>query len=719
MSFEYKSRPLDELIRAIQRHEVVLPNFQRSFVWKADQIRSLFASFLVGVPIGSLLTLKGRTGDFAARELTQTVSVTLTGDHHCEYLLDGQQRLTALRTTLFDLFEDRTKWRKTWDDSFHTTRTRWFIRVTSDPSLPDVLGYRHLSFTDLRRLEPSFVEDAIVHERIKKTVGLNLWYHPAQKLRTEEGEVEGEAATTQALARTAAEQQLIPLWAIGYLPEKNKGRPRANLLEKVIDLLAQRRQEQLEARYADGDPKIRKDLEKVLSEVDERFTSYVAKGEDRKQLKVWTMLSARWAERVKTSLGRLLKQDLSVTIAPSDELARAIATFEAINKGGTALSVFDLVVARAALNTEEAHLTERLVKGLRREIEIPAHVVGTPEPVSWQMVGMQPLSKDGLPQSTVKEWFLNILSIRCQAAKGGGLRTEHIKRNKILSLTEAEINTNAASVIKALRRACAFLQFRCGIVAIGDLNYKLMLVPIAMALMDDSVWNSPADINHLEYWYWVRLFAGDFMIDQNETAVSDVDRLRQWLQTPDASYLGESEKLVLARAQYSDLDTLLPPDGGSEDHKVPKAIRLGLLQWVLSRTPSDFADGVGKRLTAWQAADTDEDLRLEDHHVIPLFTAKSLGQSTTELRKDSGHVLNSPLNRTYISREMNKKIGQMDPRNYLQQIDPVALAQHHFADLTGFVTTPDGGWRPTLVDRFHRINSQLRSELATLRPTHE
>jgi hypothetical protein len=73
----------------------VLPNFQREFVWTADQIAELFDSMARGYPIGAIILLKYREKyPFLARGLDGEEG---TGRSKYEfYIIDGQQRLTSL-----------------------------------------------------------------------------------------------------------------------------------------------------------------------------------------------------------------------------------------------------------------------------------------------------------------------------------------------------------------------------------------------------------------------------------------------------------------------------------------------------------------------------------------------------------------------------------------------------------------------------------------------
>lgn len=66
---------------------------------------------------------------------------------------------------------------------------------------------------------------------------------------------------------------------------------------------------------------------------------------------------------------------------------------------------------------------------------------------------------------------------------------------------------------------------------------------------------------------------------------------------------------------------------------------------------------------------------IEDHHIYPLAMDKTLEVTAKELRK-SDSPLNSILNRTYITKEANRKIGALDYENYVKNIKCSILEEH-------------------------------------------
>src|SRR5713226_2319886 len=71
-----------------------IPSIQRQFVWDAEDVRDLLDSILNGYPIGAIIIWEP-TSSFPSAPL-----VGRKTNHSRRYVLDGQQRLTALSLVL-------------------------------------------------------------------------------------------------------------------------------------------------------------------------------------------------------------------------------------------------------------------------------------------------------------------------------------------------------------------------------------------------------------------------------------------------------------------------------------------------------------------------------------------------------------------------------------------------------------------------------------------
>jgi hypothetical protein len=92
--FQTTTRPLRELVREFHSGNILLPQFQRDYVWKQIKIRNLLDSLLKGFPIGGFYLWRPTDGTFDAKP--KRLGVNHIGRAFEGYLIDGQQRLTSL-----------------------------------------------------------------------------------------------------------------------------------------------------------------------------------------------------------------------------------------------------------------------------------------------------------------------------------------------------------------------------------------------------------------------------------------------------------------------------------------------------------------------------------------------------------------------------------------------------------------------------------------------
>ncbi len=101
MKFETTTRPLRDLVRDFHSGAILLPQFQRDYVWRPAKIRNLLDSLLRGFPIGGFYLWRPQGGaiDPKPKGLGEgRIEAAFKG-----YLIDGQQRLTSLEAA-YDLF---------------------------------------------------------------------------------------------------------------------------------------------------------------------------------------------------------------------------------------------------------------------------------------------------------------------------------------------------------------------------------------------------------------------------------------------------------------------------------------------------------------------------------------------------------------------------------------------------------------------------------------
>ena len=655
--------------------KMVLPDFQRDFVWKTDRIKRLLSSFMLKLPIGSFLVLEGNDDDFKSRKICFPTR-EIVPKEECLYLLDGQQRLSALKAVFDDLYQSEEGWKTQFKDTYSQLRYRWFIRVIPGENEEDIFGWKNLCFPDWSYREPPQILELLEFKAIYKTTNLDKWYHPAYN-----PEKDGQPLSPNSLGLDIAinaynEGGLLPLYTL-YTSSNSSGK---YLHERVLEQIAQHRIDELQALCTDG----KEDICRILERVEPEIKSQIDNNETQKIQIAWLKLSTQWVADVQKYMESLLEQEQHVINLEANEIGRAISIFENINQGGTPLDVYDLVVAKAAHDGSLPSLTQRILDFISLNIDLPDSITyrlnGNGIPTKWNPLSFKCID-DNKPTGILKYQFLNLLSILAYCADNPeNLKTEHIKKGKILGLKPEEINSNTQTTIKALARAFAFLQFRCGIVYLQDTPYELMILPIAYFLRKDEIWTNKKAVDRLEYWYWTSIFGGAYRQAQNDRTINDFKQLAAWtVQGED--FLASIYSSLMDYQGYSSKPVLMMKD---PDNSISGALYSAILQYALSQQPYDFLPGIDLRLNPWDIAANRQftfdgkqyDLSLQDHHIIPLFSATTIGKSSDEIRKDKSNALNSVLNRTYISAKANSLIWNRAPQDYMSDVNSLSLYGH-------------------------------------------
>jgi hypothetical protein len=146
-----------DLVDSAVSHQLSIPEFQRGFVWKPAQVRDLAESLWLEYPIGSLLIWN--SGDKAEERIVTDAR------HPSEWLVDGQQRTTALSV----LFGRKPYW---WPDaeSWEKTMRRYDIRFdieaneapffwVANAAIRKTKNHRWVKLADLLQLDTSKQDD--------------------------------------------------------------------------------------------------------------------------------------------------------------------------------------------------------------------------------------------------------------------------------------------------------------------------------------------------------------------------------------------------------------------------------------------------------------------------------------------------------------------------------------------------------------------------------
>lgn len=655
MEIDYKSDKLSSIFSKIHNNKLIVPNFQREFVWERDDQKKLLASCLSGIPIGSILVLRAKKTNYSAKKVgfQSPIETRRKLPEECEFLLDGQQRLACLYSAFYDFFnlKSREKVDITWvyDSLYNKLLNRWLIRIKPLDGYENIWGYAKLTFdkNNVLESEPTVLETLIECRRDLKNSKrpYSPWY-------------ENKSANADNIVNILSDEGLIPLYSI--FNHKNGVEP---LHKKVLRKIAYNRVAELKNECGKSEAKARKILKHVEATLKSGELDLA-----------WASLTEKWINELQNYFDSVLETQIAIIDLPQKEVARATVIFENLNRGGTPLSTFDLVVAKVFDPKKRYSLRDKLREVLSEEERIPKSVID--DEIQWNGAWFNAIDhKDEDIAKTVKDQFLNLLSILAYEKKlKSGLNrisSQHIKKKAILELEPKQIRDNVDLSAKAIKRTLAFLQFRCGVIGVNHVIYELMILPLAYLLKEDSIWKKHKSIDKLEYWYWLSLFSGRYREQQNERCIEDLKELFFWVAEDDRraekrlSLESERFKNLLNVQGYADEKILLQED---EENDIPAAVRSAFLQYILSRYPKNlsFKSDALSKLRAWLIAK--EEQFVEIHHIIPLANAVNIGQSTKEIRKGRKHILNSPLNLTFVVKETNRALRDFSPRDYLTKV---------------------------------------------------
>lgn len=92
---------IDDLARRILSGDILLPKFQRDFVWEKHQILKLLDSVYKNYPIGSVLLWQSRLELRSENKIADLEINLPKPDYPVNYLLDGQQRLSTICGSMY------------------------------------------------------------------------------------------------------------------------------------------------------------------------------------------------------------------------------------------------------------------------------------------------------------------------------------------------------------------------------------------------------------------------------------------------------------------------------------------------------------------------------------------------------------------------------------------------------------------------------------------
>ncbi|GAA2719866.1 MULTISPECIES: DUF262 domain-containing protein [Streptomyces] len=121
---------VEALVAAAWNGEIRVPHFQRGFRWAREDVRRLFDSIVKGYPVGSLLLWERPAAE--QRVSLGALRIDAPATDAAQWVVDGQQRITALANTLHPSGQDDQRFALSYN-----LRTGAFISTppSSDPAI--------------------------------------------------------------------------------------------------------------------------------------------------------------------------------------------------------------------------------------------------------------------------------------------------------------------------------------------------------------------------------------------------------------------------------------------------------------------------------------------------------------------------------------------------------------------------------------------------------
>lgn len=126
------SERIEQLAQRVLMGDIILPEFQRPFVWKRKQILDLLDSVYRNYPIGSALVWESHQKLESKRTIADLEVGERSDKYPVNYLLDGQQRLSTICGALhWKPGDPRSVWNLAFD-----LKAEKFVHLDHDEDLP-------------------------------------------------------------------------------------------------------------------------------------------------------------------------------------------------------------------------------------------------------------------------------------------------------------------------------------------------------------------------------------------------------------------------------------------------------------------------------------------------------------------------------------------------------------------------------------------------------
>ena len=684
---------LPEIIKGINNNNVLLPHFQREYVWNKTQQKNLILSVLTGLPSSSSLILEKQDQDnYKCLKIGMRNDIVKDfGPGVCYYLLDGQQRYTTLFYAFYNIFKyDKGKNQTEYERLNSKLRKRWYISFQNNRDT--ALNYENLIFNknSLENLLPEDLLNFIYFEELKQQ------------------DLKGCEKNLENIEHFCKQKKLLPLFLL--IGEENKVLAK-RILKKIFD----DRLDEIKSRKENIELLGQILKSQGYKNIKESVNEFYKKNESTTQ-KIETFIDEKgykdaWVDGIFDHFYYGLKEyEIKPIIMKNRN--KAVKTFEYINTGGTNLSSFDLLCARV----NNIDLRQQVIDETQKNFSFYNTDFNVNK--NFNLREYFGLLGDNNKYCSVEKKYAEYLS--------QVLNLLHLKKSKSVlphdkdftssilktkySLDELDsdfIEGNYKDAVKIIKKSAALLQVFCSHKNLKSITNYLSLIQIFTFFVYSKEKNlNPSNLKKLIGLYWLNLFTGRYNSHQNDHTITDTQVMYKLLFDEDKNEINRIKERInislLNVEDFASLELLTTK-------KCNKSLEDNLFMFIRSIKPK-FLD-LSSPETVLNLGDD-----VEIHHIIPLASATTVGESSREIRKDNEHLLNATMNKTPIKKATNKEISSKSINQYSNDLKSFnTVFDYHFInkDWIDLKYLPDEESRIKMVfqARYNGILRELRTKI--------
>lgn len=728
---EFKQVNFYELIKLIEEDRIVLPDFQRGFVWKdKNKQKALIASVLTKLPIGTILLLEIEKNTYGCKKIGfKNRKPDIPDDQNKVLaLLDGQQRVTVL-TSFFSnelyVIGDSSEFVSP------SLKRRYFLRCPKIKDLldkKDLFGARKLIAPEEIQKSQNQYPDYSTDEIISYIACIdNIKYKEIIYEDISNVNIDNLIEFCTSSSETN-DGYLIPLYYLYGAANKSNMNHRKRL-EKIIERIAEKyKNEIIDLLKTQGEIR-----DFIITECFEETEDGKAIAEDIKSalvtelqnedsdiyIKLTELLqnrSTQWARDISEFLEScVLKLELYKIEVNQANILRAIDIYQNLNLGGKALDIFDLILARAAIQSDNENLLD-VVKGClienhiqdykafvkdcapKIQTEYNSYLDNQTEYSAAMQLGAWNQIENELAVSFCKAlmsvtgtlyhfWNDESEQVIFADDRVKAFTSKVTKSEYLLKIEPEKIDPLIRLACKGLDRACIFLQLRCGIRSVTEIQYKLVFVILAVIFSKDDWFHNKKVCDYLEAWYWGSIFSGSFKIEQNAAFQDNLKNILQLLNEVEKESVAKPEYIInicnktFCDDKFANEEILLVDNQFVEPEEI---LKKSICHFYLAKIYSDIlknnANDKYKQKQNSVFSECKNGETLQYHHIMPIGELgtiyKDIDKKLNESgRKDRSNKYNSPLNFMLISSLANRLILNSPLSYYIKFCDNTPLTE--------------------------------------------